>query len=92
MYSDITFYSLCRVLLPDCTVIGPVSHINLEPDVRRAIHKMFKINVESASVFCRASANGETYYSKSYRRAKVRNSYTIEYLDGHTSKLGFILV
>ena len=58
--------------------------------MQRAIYSLFKITLETASAFYRAIVNKETYYSKLYRRAKVRNSYTVAYVDGDTQKYGFI--
>ena len=62
----------------------------LDADLRRAINRQFSIDVEVASAFNRAVVNREMYYTSSYRRTKTRNSFTAEYLDGNSSKFGFI--
>ena len=56
--------------------------------MQRLIFQTFNIHVETASIFFRAMIKGEMYYSRLYRRAKVRNSYTVEYRDH--GRFGFI--
>ena len=86
----ICVYVHCRIVLSDCTVLGPLRTITLEPDVRRAVHQMYNFDIALASAFDRAVIKGETFYSTSYNRSKLRNSYTAEYIDNNIKRLCFI--
>ena len=81
---------LYRLLLEDCTVIGSLKTINLDIEVQRKVSEAFQTAAETASAFFRATINGETYYSRAYDRARVRNSYTVEYIDNERHKFGYI--
>ena len=81
--------SLCRISLSDCQSLGSVHKTVLDVDARQA-NSQFNIDVEVGSSFSRAVVNQVTYYSTSHKRSKTRNSYTIEYVEEHTSKFGFI--
>lgn len=77
------------IRLSDCSVLGSVRTIVLEPGVRRAIHQYFNIVVSTIE----RAVNIQTYNSKCYNRIKikVRNSYTVEYTNGGIQKFGFII-
>lgn len=83
-------HSPSTVALSGCAAIGPIYTIHLEPGLRRAVQEQFQIEIEMASTFYRAMIQGKTYYSKSYTRAKTRNSYTVQYTDNGVQKFGFI--
>ena len=72
-------------------LLTAVKTIHLQLPVQLEISRTFNISQETASVFYRAIIKGETYYSRAYERAKVRNSYTIEYIDSDgRQKFGYI--
>ena len=90
MYTINTISDLHRLPLPDCSVLGPIHTTTLHPEVQKAIHDQYDVNVTMASIFYRAVINGKTYHSKEYTRTKVRNSYTVSYIDNGIPKYGFI--
>ena len=74
------FLSTHRTPLTDCTIIGTISNIKLSSEVQHAMNQTFNVSVTTGSVIYRATVGRETYYSRNYHHAKVRNSYTVEYL------------
>lgn len=64
--------------------------VTLQPHVRQAVFQKLNIDVETASVFTRAIVKKETYYSRCYYWTKMRNSYTVEYMDNGVQRFGFI--
>ena len=71
-----------RLQLSDCLPIGATEVIQLSPEMTRAIQKTTDSNVVMATTFCRATVQGETFYSKSYQRSTARNNYTVSYYTG----------
>ena len=77
-------------MLPDCHVVGAIKKMRLEQEVVDTLKQKLMVDVVVASHFVRAVVGGVKYYSQGYTRTTRRNSYTVCYSDGGTTRYGFI--
>ena len=77
-------------MLPDCHVIGAIKTVRLEQEVVDTLKQKLMVDVVVASHFVRAVVGGVRYHSQGYTRTTKRNSYTVCYSDGGTTRYGLI--
>lgn len=74
-------------------VVGALTNVGLRPELEDDV--ISQMNVDSLhqiKFFTRLQCGGKTIHSKCYKRVSVRNSYTISYKNGDTTKYGQVKV
>ena len=80
---------LSRIIILLNIYLSFINNNYLQQFIHNAQDK-YHIDVRVASMLYRAVIKGKTYHSKAYQRTKVRNSYSISYIDDDAQKYGFI--